>query len=129
MPANTPVHIIATHAGAGVWTVYVNGAPIKERKRNLAQNVVGFSGHRTVIMGRQRDTIANTNGGMFKLARIYNRALTQSEAFENYLSVFGKSTATDGFVEQWVADNASGATLVATVNSANNGTITNGVMI
>jgi hypothetical protein len=139
IPANENVHILCTHAGNGYWTLYVNGVRIKERKRDelLATspatpraNVTGYSGHKTVIGGRLRDgSIANANGGSVRLARIYNRALSEQEAKNNYFSTTGKATATPGFVEQWDARNASGSTLPATVNVANNGVITNGVVL
>lgn len=136
--ANENVHILVTHAGNGYWTLYVNGVRIKERKRDelLATtpaipraNVTGYIGHKTVIGGRLRDgNIANANGGSVRLARIYNRALTEKEAINNYFSTTDKATATPGFVEQWDARNASASTLLATVNSANNGTIVNGIV-
>jgi len=124
-----PVHIISTHDGSGGWVIYINGLPVKERKRNLATNIVGQSGHKTLIGGRLRTTIDNTNGMSFRLARVYARALTQNEALDNYLSLSGRSTVTGGFAEQWSADDASGATLSATINSANNGSISGGVVI
>jgi hypothetical protein len=132
---NENVHILCTHAGDGYWTLYVNGVRIKERKRDelLATipraNVTGYSGHRTVIGGRQRaGSIANANGGSVRLARIYNRALTEQEAKNNYFSMSGKAVATPGFVEQWDARNASGTSLPAAVNSANNGIINSGIV-
>jgi hypothetical protein len=137
--ANENVHILVTHAGSGYWTLYVNGVRIKERKRDelLATapaqpraNVTGYSGHKTVIGGRLRDgSIANANGGSVRLARIYNRALTEQEAKNNYLSTSGSATATAGFVEEWDARDASGSTLPAAVNAANNGTIVSGLVI
>lgn len=136
IPANENVHILVTHAGSGYWTLYVNGVRIKERKRDelLAStpraNVTGYSGHKTVIGGRLRNgSIANANGGSFRLARIYNRALTESEVQDNYLSTFGKANATAGFVEEWDASKAYNTIMPATVNGANNGAITNGIVI
>ena len=136
IPANENVHIIATHAGSGYWTLYVNGVRIKERKRDelLAStpraNVTGYSGHKTVIGGRLRDgLIANANGGSVRLARIYNRALTEQEVMKNYLSLFGKATVTSNFIEEWNANNATSTTLVASNLAVNNGSIVNGTVI
>lgn len=123
------VHIVATHSGAGVWKVYVNGVQVKERKRDMVAavgrpNVQGFSGMSTVIGARKRVTIDNANGGSFRMARIYNKALAPSEVKNNYLSLFDLATATAGFVEEWDVTNAFATTLTATVNTANNGLMT-----
>lgn len=132
---NENVHIVATHAGNGHWAIYVNGDPVKERKRDtlLAStpraNVTGYIGHKTVIGGRLRDgSIVNANGCSVRLARIYSRALTEHEVKNNYLSLFGKANEASDFVEQWDASNATGTTLIATNNVANNGTIVSGTI-
>jgi hypothetical protein len=130
--AGTLVHVVATHAGKGVWNVYVNAENVKERKRDLQAsigrpNVKGYAGHRTMILARQRDTIANTNGGAFKFAAIYKRALTPSEVRQNYLAIFGEAErVTSGLAEMWDAEKVTGNVLPASVNPANNGTIVSG---
>lgn len=135
LDVNRLYHIVATHQGAGIWKVYVDGQEVKERKRDLLAsigrpNVGSFPNQRFVIGARQRDTIANANGQNFRLARIYNRALTKAEVLNNYMSLFNKATAlTTGLVEEWDANKASGSVLPATVNSANNGTITGGIVL
>lgn len=47
-----------------------------------------------------------------------------------YVAKFGEREATDITpLEEWDAANASGASLPATINSANNGTITGGSVV
>jgi len=134
LDVNKLYHVVATHQGLGIWKVYVNGQEVKERKRDLIAaigrpNVGSAVGQRFVIGARQRDTIANANGQNFRMARIYNRALTKAEVLNNYLSVFNKTTpVATNLVEEWDATRASGSSLLATKNSANNGTITGGLV-
>ena len=132
------VHIIVTHAGSGVWTVFVNGRGIKERKLDIEtivggqiKNCNGYAGHSMTFGARKRsggspDLAHNMK---FRMARIYNTALTAAEALSNYRACFGLASAKVGFIEEWDARNAVGASLPATVNSANNGTIVNGSVV
>lgn len=135
------VHIQAVHDGAGNWVVYVNGLPMKERKRNLetvlggsypaVKNSQGGTGHRTVFGARYRTggTPSHAHNMKMRMARVYGRVLTPAEAYQNFLAVLKMANPVSGFVEEWDARNASGATLPATVNSANNGTIVNGSVV
>lgn len=134
MPSGRLMHIMLSHDGSGGWCLAINGQVVKERKRDLVaaigkQNITGGAGHRTLFGARQRATIDYAYGQQFRLARIYNRGLTKAEMAANYAALFNtvrKPTA--GFVEEWDARKASGTTLPATVNSANNGTIVSGVI-
>lgn len=128
-------HILLTHDGAGTWRLYVDGRMAKERKRDLVAaigrpNIASGAGHRTIIGGRQRaTTVDHTHNHQFCLARVYARELTKEEALNNYAAIFGLADEVSGFVEEWDARNASGATMPATVNAANDGTIVNGSVI
>ena len=128
-------HVVVTHDGTGGWVMYLNGVVVKERQRDLVAaigkpNIQGGSGHRTVIGARQTTAISFAYGQQFRLARIYARALTASEAQANYLSLFDSIYApTSEFLEEWSAMNAYGDGIPATVKSANNGTIVSGSVV
>ena len=125
-------HVMVTHDGAGGWALYVDGKLAKERKRDMQAsigraNIAGGAGHKTVIGGRLRaSTVDHTHNHQFRLGRIYASELSADDALKNFQAAYGLATATAGFVEEWDARNAVGASLPATVNSANNGTIVNG---
>ena len=129
----TLTHVVVTHDSVGFWRVYVNGVLVKERDRNMLQaptprpNVAGGSGHTFCIGARKRTTTPEMTAytQAFYGARVYNRELTAAEALANYNSLFSDNAtvATSDFVEQWLPENVSGATLAATNRSANNGTI------
>lgn len=135
------VHVQATHDGLGNWVVYVNGRPQKERKRNIetvlggtypaVKNSQGGTGHRTVFGARYRTggTPSHAHAMKMRMARVYGRALTAAEALQNFRSVLNMANPVTGYVEEWDARNAVGASLPATVNSANNGTIVNGSVV
>ncbi len=129
-----PAHVMVTHDGSGVWRVYLNGQLVKERKRDLTAvgqpNGGNISGATTSVNGRKRGTASidhTTFTQVFTLARIYDRELSREECRRNFDSLFLDSVARPAadFVEEWDAANTSGATLVATNNSANNGTLVN----
>lgn len=133
MDSGKLTHIVLTHDGNGWWTLYVDGNPVKERKRDLLKaigkaNIAGGSGHRTVIGARQRSTIDYAYGQQFKLARIYTRQLTIEEAAQNYRAAYGLDTPVSGELEEWSADRSNGTTVYAKNNSANNGTVTTGAI-
>ena len=131
-----PAHVMVTHNGFGRWRVYLNGVMVKDRDVNLTTqavalpNIAGVSGATTTINGRKRGTASidhTTFTQVFNLARVYSRELTKAECAANFESLFtdGLSSATPDFVEEWDANNASGSSLPATNNPANNGTLTN----
>ena len=134
MPSGRLAHIMLSHDGSGGWWLAINGQVVKERKRDLVAatgkaNISGGAGHRTIFGARQRATIDYAYGQQFRLARIYNRALTKAEMAANYSALFSPlRNPTPGFIEEWDARKASGTTLPATVNSVNNGTIVSGVI-
>lgn len=136
-------HWVFTISGTGApgaaqsCKLYRLGGMVKQRDMPVPaglDGVKGGTGHRTVI-GAQWDGASYLNPGRmsFMAARIYNRALTADEVAARYARSALQSTAyadvTSGLVEEWDAANARGATLPATVNAANNGTIVNGAVI
>lgn len=134
-PGNRLQHICVTHNGSGYWRVYVDGMLVKERNRDMLSastpraNIASGSGHTTVINGRKRagGTPDHTGYRMgFYMARIYSRALTSGEVWQNYNALFNDNTLSvvTGYTEEWKASGATGSSLPATVSSANNGTIT-----
>lgn len=135
------VHIQATHDGLGNWVVYVNGLPIKERKRNIqsvlggtypaVKNSQGGTGHRTVFGARYRTggTPSHAHNMKMRMARVYAKVLSAAEAYQNFLAVLKMANPVSGYVEEWDVTKATGTTLPATVNSANNGTIVNGSIV
>jgi hypothetical protein len=135
MPFGEIMHILLSHDGSGGWFLYVNGRLAKERKRDLVaaigrQNITGYSGHRTVIGGRLRaSTVDYGHSQQVRLVRAYSRGMSHGEAVDQYRAIFGLISPASDYVEEWDANNASGATMPATRNSANNGTITNGIVV
>ena len=128
-------HLLVTHDGKGFWKIYVNGYLVKERNVDMAlygkQNSHGYPGHRLGIGARKRGSAQfehNAGGLQMRNARLYSRELTADEVLQNYRSNFvgyGEAVTT-GLAEEWSADRVSGTTLIARVNSENNGTIVGG---
>lgn len=126
-------HYMVTEEVDGTYRVYFDGAMVKEAKRDLrgtyGHNGQSYSGHRMVFGGRREAaSITDANGHSFRMARIYNRALTPAEVRKNYLALTGNTTAVTGYVEMWDATDSDGTTLPAKVNAANSGTIVGGVL-
>lgn len=136
---NAATHWLVTHNGTGRWKLYRNGALIKTKNldmtgTNLAlPNCAAISGAPTVIGATDSSgSLIGSQRMNFVAARLYGRELTKAEALARYLREALRMTAvTDvsDFVEEWRADNASGNTLPATVNAANNGTIFGGSVL
>lgn len=140
-PANSGVlitpgalhHIMLSHDGSGGWVLMIDGKPRKERKRDMVAaisqpNIQGGTGHKTVFGARWTTAFEDAYGMQFRMARIYTRALTIAEMQANWSAIFGEATATQGWLEMWDAADATGSTLPAKVASANNGTITSGII-
>jgi hypothetical protein len=110
---------------------YLNGEQVKVRQL-ASDSVTSVAGHELVIGGRKRGSATPdhaTSMGM-RTVRLYARALSAAEARQNHLSHYtGFPAAVSDYREEWLAKNASGTTLAATVDAANNGTITNGLVI
>lgn len=138
LPYGRFVHLVATHAGSGVWNVYRDGLIIRQRTIDLTAaslpNISGQAGHR-MVLGAMRSSGAPSNmqRQSIMLARIYNRALSAAEVAARFARAGRQSTAeadvTSGLVEEWDAANASGSSMPATVAAANNGTITGGSVL
>jgi len=136
-------HWVYTVSGTGAGgaaqacNLYRNGVLVKQRNMPVSSGVVGITGgtgHRTVI-GAQWDGTNYLKPGRvnFQLARVYNVALTAEQVAARYARAAQQSTTyadvTTGLAEEWDASNARGATLPATVNAANNGTIVGGAVV
>lgn len=129
MPWGRPCHVVHVHEGDGRHLMYLNGELVKQRRINLAANIVSGAGHRTG-MGMRRNTAdtAWTQAQRMAIlsARVYARALTAEQVAARFArEVMGSSEAdvTANLAEWWDARNASGTSMPASVNSANNGTI------
>jgi hypothetical protein len=126
-------HYLVTEEIDGTIRVYFDGVMVKESKRDLratyGHNGKSYPGHRLIFGGRRgATTVSNTNGHSFRMARIYNRALTPDEVRKNFLALTGDTQAVGGYVEMWDATDSDGTTVPAKINPANNGTIVSSVL-
>ncbi|EWS53279.1 hypothetical protein X551_03936 [Methylibium sp. T29] len=124
-------HVISTFDGTSIWRLYVNGKLVKQR--NIAISMTSQSGHRTGI-GAWRNSGAWADPGRmaFISARVYSAALSLSDCVTRFEIAALGSAATDitsNLAELWDSASATGVTLPAQVNSANNGTISNGQIV
>lgn len=131
-------HVALTHNGAGLWKLYLDGVLVKERNRDMLaatgkRNIAGGAGHYTSIGARRRGagTFDHATGSqLFCFARVYNRPLSADEVSVNYqASQYGYNAISTGLLEEWDSRQASGSTINARVNSANNGAIVSGVIV
>lgn len=140
-------HLMFTHDGNGRWSMYRDGDLIKRRDIDMRTNadangnstsrpnLTGRTVHRTMFGGRWSSTAGGLQGPHCRmklaLARVYNVELTAAQVQARYqraaLGLTAPSDVTP--LEEWDANNASGTSLPATVNAANNGTIGNGSVI
>ena len=129
MPYGRPAHIMAVHEGEGRWRMHLQGRLVKQRRINLATDIVSGAGHRTGFGMRRNtaDTAWTQAQRMIVLAgRVYARALSIGECMQRFEREALESSVSDittGLAEAWDARNASGTSLPAQVNAANNGTI------
>lgn len=142
-PFNKPFHVIVTHNGTGTWKLYLNGYLVKQRTIDTTainaayKNIQSGAGHKTLIGARKTAsasaTIVNPQRMLFNLARVYATELTSPNVYARYTrAAFNATTYSDvatGLAAEWDANNAGGALLPDTVNSANNGTIVLGNVI
>lgn len=129
MPWGRPCHIMHVHEGNGRHLMYLNGHLVKQRRINLATNIVSGAGHRTGF-GMRRNTADSAWTQAQRMAilsgRVYAAALSADQVAARFArEVMGSSESdvTTGLAEWWDARNASGTSLPASVNAANNGTI------
>lgn len=130
-------HVLVTHDGNGRWRLYLNGKLAKQRNINMTGvsladdagarvNAGAGTGHTTQFGSRWN---GSAGGQLAKLvmcgASVYGSELTPAQAKQMYRRNFlGDTTQADiAPVERWLADNATGTSLPASINSANNGTI------
>lgn len=129
MPYGRPCHIVHVHEGNGRHLMYLNGELVKQRRINLATNIVSGAGHRTSF-GMRRNTADTAWTQAQRMAimsgRVYAAALTADQVAARFAREVMGSTESDittGLAEWWDARNASGTSMPASVNGANNGTI------
>jgi len=140
---NEPYHVLYTHDGTDKWVLYINGVPVKWRRLPMSvfalNGITATAGLTMTFGGRVASgTWAAAGRTTHKFGRIYNRALTAVEVRQMYARNFllsmpyassdlsDKATA---MVEEWKFNEMTGSTVAATVNAANNGTITAGVWV
>ena len=129
MPYGRPCHIVHVHEGNGRHLMYLNGVLVKQRRINLATNIASGAGHRTGF-GMRRNTAdaawTQAQRMVILSGRVYATALSASQVASRFArEVMGSSESdiTGSLAEWWDARNASGTSMPASVNSANNGTI------
>jgi hypothetical protein len=129
-------HIIVTHNGTGRWRLYVNGKLSKQRDLSVTPNIQSGTGHRTLIGAQPGATDTKLYSQPMLVVgeqRFYSRELTVSEVGvryrKNYVGSAESDISSSGLCESWDVSAASGSSLPATVDSANNGTITNGTVV
>ncbi len=129
-------HLVVTHNGTGRWRVFVNGKLAKQRDVDMLTNaaLTAFSPNIQSVSGHKLTFGARWTGSAYAdalrmdlaRARIYASELTMAQAGALFDRFGNGNTATadvTGFAEEWDAANASGTSLPAGVNAANNGTI------
>lgn len=119
-------HAIFIQDGLGQGWCVLNGQLMKHR--NLSGIVINsISGHKAMIGARwSGGAIVRSQQMLFREARVYDAALSIDDAYRRYeRAMLGSSAAdvTTNLVEAWDATDATGTSLPAQVNSANNGTI------
>lgn len=132
-----PFHLLVTTNGSGRWRLYLNGKLVKQRNLDMTTLTIGDgfdarvnagagSGHRMSFGARWNGSAFAQLGRLVMLgASVYNSELTPAQAYQLYRRHFLEESSQPDItpVERWLADNASGTSMPANVNSANNGTI------
>lgn len=133
-------HLVISGTGlagaAQLCYIYRNGVLVKQRDMAVPSGVVGVTGgtgHTTCIGARWDGTnFVGSTKMKFRGAGVWARALTADEIRSRYESFGLGSTTADNLLssaaEFWDASNARNGALAATVNSANNGTINQGII-
>jgi len=129
MPWGRPCQIIHVHEGDGRHLMYLNGEMVKQRRINLATNIVSGAGHRTGF-GMRRNTADTAWTQAQRMAvfsgRVYASALSADQVmarFEREVMGSAVGDVVSGLAEAWDASTAAGLLLPAQVNAANNGAI------
>lgn len=135
---NQDHHILVTHDGSGKWRVYLDGFCVKERNTDMRSlnaaypNIDSGAGHKTGIdvrYGSSGGTAVGKFPLVFYFGAVWDRELTASEVGLCYRArVLRQSVDAPTPTEYWDATSASGSSLPAGINAANNGTITSGVI-
>lgn len=135
MPYGRPCHIMYVHEGNGRHLMYLNGKLVKQRRINLATNIASGAGHRTGF-GMRRNAAdtgwIQAQKMAIMMGRVYAAALSADQVAARFAREVMGSSESDvltGLAEWWDARNASGLLLPASVNPANNGTISAGQVI
>ncbi len=127
-------HLMFTHDGVDKWLMYVDGKLVNWRR--FPMSVIGLNGIVNTAGLFMGFGARYANGAWYAsqntlhaLGRVYNRMLSAWEVAQRYnIGFLGQSgqDITSGLVEEWKFSDGAGSTVAATVNAANNGTITNG---
>lgn len=135
-PLNEDMHLVLTHNGAGLWKLYLNGRCIKQRDMDMTtvqwgqRSNAGTGNHDALIGARMAatgETLYDSRQMRIYLARIYARALSSDDVRARYRrAVQGASVPDVQPAEEWAFTDGSGATLTATINTANNATVVGG---
>ena len=135
-------HVFVKTDGAGRWQLRLNNKLVKQRHIDMTTIVLNDDagarvnagagvGHRTVIGARQgSSTIGQLARLGFVGASVYGTELTDAQCDQMYRRNFlGESLTDITPVERWLAENATGTSVPASINPANNGTITSGGVV
>lgn len=123
-------HHALVHRGGGRWDYYLDGVLRKQRAEST-DSVVSNVAHRITMGARWNGSGYSHNSRMTALgASVYSRALTSDEVrILAEHDLHGSSQdVTSGLAERWTGSGLSGTTWAATVDPANNGTLTGGAI-
>ena len=117
-------HVISNYDGQ-IGKIYINGELV--RTRDFGSVLACTTNGTTLTIGGDTGTSRQFNGKIAK-TRVYNKALSESEAYQNY---YGGPIVTDGLV--WAVDGGhlvsyeSGSGTTFALTGSRDGTLTNGV--
>jgi len=123
-------HHALVHRGGGRWDYYLDGV-LRKQRAEATDAVVSNVTHRITMGARWNGSAYQHNSRMTALgASVYSRALSSDEVrvlCEHELHGSSQDV-TAGLAERWDGSSLSGATWSATVDPANNGTLTGGAL-
>lgn len=133
-------HVLYTHDGVDKWVLYINGVAVKWRRLSMVDvfalpGITATTGLSMAFGARLAagSWYAAASGVIHRFGRLYNRALTASEASSAFRRNFLGESVSDidasALVEEWAFSNGTGSTVSATKNTANNGTMINAAWV
>lgn len=123
-------HHALVHRGGGRWDYYLDGV-LRKQRAEATDSVVSNVAHRVTMGARWNGSGCNHNSRLTCLgASVYSRALSSDEVrILAEHDLHGSSQdVTSGLAERWTGSGLSGSTWSATVDPANNGTLTGGAI-